>query len=109
MAYNNLAIDGARLDHRLRYAVRRPGDRRISAFAPNAKFVHIDFDASEVEKKHQDHRGNGRRPEGGFLGQLLPKIEPNVHINWRRRIDQLKGLSTRHISSGSPMNSCPSM
>ena len=96
MAYNNLAIDEADLIIGLgmRFDDRVTG--RISAFAPNAKFVHIDIDASEVDKNIKTTVGM----VGDLklvLGQLMPKIEPNVHIDWRRRINQLKVEHPSHL------------
>jgi len=96
MAYNNLAIDEADLIIGLgmRFDDRVTG--RISAFAPNAKFVHIDIDSSEVDKNIKTTVGVVGDLKA-VLGQLLPKIEPNVHINWRRRIDQLKVEHPSHL------------
>ena len=53
MAYANLAIDEADLIIGLgmRFDDRVTG--RISDFAPNAKFVHVDIDASEIENNIQ--------------------------------------------------------
>ena len=96
MAYNNLAIDESDLIIGLgmRFDDRVTG--RLSAFAPNAKFIHVDIDASEVDKNVPTSVGIvGDLKE--VLGQLLPKIEANVHIDWLRRIDELKAQHPSHI------------
>ena len=50
--------------------------------------------------KHAGSKGRAEIEVGDLkavLGQLLPQIEPNVHINWRRRIDQLKVEHPSHL------------
>ena len=89
MAYNNLAIDQADLLIALgmRFDDRITG--RLRDFAPNAKVVHVDVDASEVDKNVK-----ATAPVVGdlkcVLDQLLPLVQPNIHINWRRHLDDLK-------------------
>jgi acetolactate synthase-1/2/3 large subunit len=89
MAYNNLAINEADLLIALgmRFDDRITG--RLRDFAPNAKVVHVDVDTSEVNKNVK-----ATAPVVGdlkhVLNQLLPLVEPNVHINWHRRLDELK-------------------
>ena len=89
MAYNNLAINEADLLIALgmRFDDRITG--RLRDFAPNAKVVHVDVDASEVNKNVK-----ATAPVVGdlkhVLNQLLPLVEPNVHIDWHRRLDELK-------------------
>ncbi len=96
MAYNNLAIDEADLIIGLgmRFDDRVTG--RISAFAPNAKFIHVDIDASEVDKNIQTTVGIVGNLKA-VLGQLLPKVEANVHIDWLRRINELKSQHPSHV------------
>ncbi len=89
MAYNNLAIDQADLLIALgmRFDDRITG--RLRDFAPNAKVVHVDVDASEVDKNVKATApvvGDLKR----VLDQLLPLVEPNVHIDWHRHLDYLK-------------------
>jgi acetolactate synthase-1/2/3 large subunit len=96
MAYANLAIDEADLIIGLgmRFDDRVTG--RISDFAPNAKIVHVDIDASEVDKNVKATVGL----VGDLklvLGQLLPKVEANQHIDWLRHIDELKAQHPSHI------------
>ena len=89
MAYNNLAIDEADLLIALgmRFDDRITG--RLRDFAPNAKVVHVDVDASEVDKNVK-----ATAPVVGdlkcVLDQLLPLVQPNIHIDWRRHLDDLK-------------------
>ena len=96
MAYANLAIDEADLIIGLgmRFDDRVTG--RISAFAPNAKFVHVDIDASEIEKNIQTDAGVVGDLKA-VLKQLLPKVDANVHIDWLRRIEELKAQHPSHI------------
>ena len=96
MAYANLAIDEADLIIGLgmRFDDRVTG--RISAFAPNAKFVHVDIDPSEIEKNIQTDAGVVGDLKA-VLKQLLPKVDANVHIDWLRRIEELKAQHPSHI------------
>ena len=96
MAYANLAIDEADLIIGLgmRFDDRVTG--RISAFAPNAKFVHVDIDASEIEKNIQTDAGVVGDLKA-VLKQLLPKVDANVHIDWLRHIEELKTQHPSHI------------
>jgi len=96
MAYSNLAIDEADLIIGLgmRFDDRVTG--RISDFAPNAKFVHIDIDASEIGKNVETSVGMVGDLKA-VLTQMLPKIEANVHIAWLRRIDELKAQHPSHV------------
>ena len=89
MAYNNLAIDEADLLIALgmRFDDRITG--RLKDFAPNAKVVHVEVDASEVDKNVKADApvvGDLKR----VLDQLLPLVEPNVHIDWHRHLEDLK-------------------
>ena len=89
MAYNNLAIDEADLLIALgmRFDDRITG--RLKDFAPNAKVVHVEVDASEVDKNVKADApvvGDLKR----VLDQLLPLVEPNVHIDWQRHLEDLK-------------------
>ena len=96
MAYANLAIDEADLIIGLgmRFDDRVTG--RISDFAPNAKFVHVDIDASEIDKNIQTDAGVVGDLKA-VLEQLLPKIDANVHIDWLRHIEELKAQHPSHI------------
>ena len=96
MAYANLAIDEADLIIGLgmRFDDRVTG--RISAFAPNAKFAHVDIDASEIEKNIQTDAGVVGDLKA-VLEQLLPKVDANVHIDWLRHIEELKAQHPSHI------------
>jgi acetolactate synthase-1/2/3 large subunit len=96
MAYANLAIDEADLIIGLgmRFDDRVTG--RISAFAPNAKFIHVDIDASEVDKNIQATVGMVGDMKA-VLGQLLPKVEANQHIDWLNHINELKAQHPSHL------------
>lgn len=96
MAYANLAIDEADLIIGLgmRFDDRVTG--RISAFAPNAKFVHVDIDASEIDKNIQTDAGVVGDLKA-VLEQLLPKVDANVHIDWLRHIEELKAQHPSHM------------
>jgi len=89
LAYASLAIDKADLliSLGMRFDDRVTG--RLRDFAPNAKVVHVDIDPSELDK---NVKADG--PVAGdlkqVLNQLLPKIEPNVHIEWLRHTDKLR-------------------
>ena len=89
MAYNNLAIDQADLLIALgmRFDDRVTG--RLRDFAPNAKVVHIDVDASELDKNVK-----ATVPVVGdlkmVLNQLIPMVHPDVHLDWHRNLDELK-------------------
>tara|TARA_B100001971_G_scaffold36988_3_gene31937 strand:- start:8769 stop:10523 length:1755 start_codon:yes stop_codon:yes gene_type:complete len=96
MAYANLAINEADLIIGLgmRFDDRVTG--RISDFAPNAKFVHVDIDASEIDKNVQTDVGLVGDLKA-VLGQMLPKIEANVHIDWLRHIEEIKAQHPSHV------------
>jgi len=89
LAHASLAIDKADLliSLGMRFDDRVTG--RLRDFAPNAKVVHVDIDPSELDK---NVKADG--PVAGdlkqVLNQLLPKIEPNVHIEWLRHTDKLR-------------------
>ena len=99
MAYASLAIDEADLLVCLgmRFDDRVTG--RLSDFAPNAKIVHVDVDPSEVHKNVK-----ATAPVVGdlkcVLKQLLPLVEPNVHIDWLQHCDTLRAehpsITIRH-------------
>ena len=99
MAYASLAIDEADLliSLGMRFDDRVTG--RLSDFAPNAKIVHVDIDPSEVHKNVK-----ATAPVVGdlkcVLRQLLPLVEPNVHIDWLQHCDTLRAehpsINIRH-------------
>ena len=89
VAYASLAIDEADLVIGLgmRFDDRIVG--RVSAFAPNAKIVHVDVDPAEIGKNvHTDVPVVGDLAR--VLRQLNPSVEPATHVEWLQRIDQLK-------------------
>ena len=89
MASSSLAIDQADLliSLGMRFDDRITG--RVRDFAPNAKIVHVDIDASEINKNVKV-----TAPVVGdlkyVLDQLLPLVEPNVHLDWLHQVDSLR-------------------
>jgi acetolactate synthase-1/2/3 large subunit len=76
-----LIAAGARFDDR--------ATGRVSAFCPNARIIHIDIDASELDKiKAADIAIQGDARE--VLERLLPGIESNPRGDWLARIGELK-------------------
>ena len=89
MAYSSLTVDKADLliSLGMRFDDRVTG--RIKDFAPNAKIIHVDVDASELNKNV--------KADGPVLGdlkqvlnQLLPRVESNVHMDWLKYVDTLR-------------------
>ena len=89
MAHSSLAIDKADLliSLGMRFDDRITG--RLKDFAPNAKVIHVDVDASELSKNVK-----ATAPVEGdlkqVLQQLVPLVEPNVHLDWLRYVDTLR-------------------
>jgi len=86
MAYANLAISEADLliAIGMRFDDRATG--RVSAFAPEAKIIHIDIDPSEIGKNVRVDVpivGDVKK----VLQELNKLVEPREHLNWLRRID----------------------
>ena len=88
-AHNNWAIErsdliiavGMRFDDRV--------TGRLSAFAPNARIVHIDIDPAEVGKNvgvTVPIVGDARR----VLHALTLEVEPATHADWLKEIDVLR-------------------
>ena len=102
MAHASLAIDKADLliSLGMRFDDRITG--RLKDFAPNAKIVHVDVDPSEINKNIK-----ANAPVVGdlkaVLQQLIPEVEPNVHIDWLRYLDTLRAehppLQIRHTEA----------
>ena len=88
-AYSSLTIDHADLliSLGMRFDDRVTG--RIKDFAPNAKVVHVDIDPSELNKNVKADAPvlGDLKP---VLNQLLPKVTPNVHMEWLKYVDNLK-------------------
>ncbi len=62
---------------------------RLKDFAPDAKVIHVDIDPSEIDKNVKATVpvvGDLKR----VLQQLLPQVEPNVHIDWLSYVDTLR-------------------
>ena len=89
MAYSSLTVDKADLliSLGMRFDDRVTG--RIKDFAPGAKVIHVDVDASELNKNVQADApvlGDLKK----VLNQLLPKVEANVHMDWLKSVDILR-------------------
>ncbi len=89
MAYSSLAIDEADLliSLGMRFDDRITG--RLSAFAPNAKIIHVDIDPSEIGKNVKPTVpivGDVKR----VLRALLPQVLPGNHSDWVKRIEELR-------------------
>jgi acetolactate synthase-1/2/3 large subunit len=87
--YTNLALEecdllialGARFDDR--------ATGKVAQFCPNAKIVHVDIDASELDKIKTAHVGivgDARR----VLEALLPQVQSTPRADWLARIGALK-------------------
>ncbi len=89
MAYASMALDqadliislGARFDDRV--------TGRLSAFAPNAKVIHVDIDPSEISKNVK-----ATVPIVGDLKRVLqalgPQVEPADHSDWIKHIERMR-------------------
>ena len=89
MAYASLAINEADLLLALgmRFDDRITG--KLSAFAPNAKVIHVEIDPSEVHKNVRATVpliGDLKK----VLQQLVPAVEPKSHEEWVQRIEELR-------------------
>jgi acetolactate synthase-1/2/3 large subunit len=89
MAYASLAIDRADLliSLGMRFDDRVTG--RLSDFAPKAKIVHFDIDASEFSKNVKvDVPVLGDLKMA--LRQMKPQVDKNVRVDWLQEIDTLR-------------------
>ena len=89
MSYASMAIDQADLLIALgmRFDDRVTG--RVSAFAPNAKVIHVDVDPSEIGKNVKATVpivGDLKR----VLRALLPQVEHGVHTSWVQHIEEMR-------------------
>ena len=90
MAYASLAINRADLliSLGMRFDDRVTG--RLSDFAPKAKIVHFDIDASEFSKNVKvDVPVLGDLKMA--LRQMNPQVDKNVRVDWLQEIDTLRG------------------
>ena len=89
MAYASMAINEADLliSLGMRFDDRVTG--RLSAFAPEAKVIHVDVDPSEISKNVKATVpivGDIKR----ILSVLLPQVQPASHTEWVQRVEQLR-------------------
>jgi acetolactate synthase-1/2/3 large subunit len=87
--YTNLVLEecdllialGARFDDR--------ATGKVKDFCPNARIVHVDVDASELDKIKSAHVGiPGDVRE--VLGALLPLVDTKPRVHWLARVAELK-------------------
>src|SRR5690606_40320119 len=87
--YTNRALDecdlliaaGARFDDR--------ATGKVAEFCPRAKVIHIDIDASELDKIKTAHVGIVNDVDA-VLRALLLRVQPRRRSPWRARIADLK-------------------
>ncbi len=87
--YTNLALEecdlliavGVRFDDR--------ATGRVAEFCPRAKIVHVDIDASELNKIKTAHVGI-TGDAGRVLSELLPLVHRRQRTEWIRRVAELK-------------------
>ncbi|CAH0541921.1 acetolactate synthase 2 catalytic subunit [Vibrio marisflavi] len=73
-----LVVVGARFDDRV--------TGKLDTFAPNAKVIHIDIDAAEINKLRHAHA-----PLRGDINTILPKLEMNHDISpWVHHCESLR-------------------
>ena len=89
MAYASMAIDQADLliSLGMRFDDRVTG--RLSAFAPNAKVIHVDVDPSEISKNVKATVpivGDLKR----VLQAMLPQVQSATHAQWVQHIEQMR-------------------
>lgn len=66
-------------------------------FAPKAKLIQMDIDASEINKNvHIDHSVVG--DSGVILQALLPRIETAAHPEWMARIEAWRSIDYRPVN-----------
>jgi acetolactate synthase-1/2/3 large subunit len=84
--YSNYAINEADLLLALgvRFDDRVTG--KLSEFAKHGRIVHVDIDASEINKNKSAHIGINCDVRG-FLKAILPHVTPGDHAEWLRQID----------------------
>ena len=101
MAYASMAINEADvvISLGMRFDDRVTG--RLSAFAPNAKVIHVDVDPSEISKNVKaivPIVGDLKR----VLRALLPHVQPATHGEWVRTIEQMRIDHPSHRIPDSP-------
>ena len=89
MAYASMAINEADLliSLGMRFDDRVTG--RLSAFAPQAKVIHVDVDPSEIGKNVKATVpivGDIKR----VLQALLPLVQPALHTQWVQHVEELR-------------------
>ena len=94
--HTNLALDacdlliavGARFDDR--------ATGKVSQFCPQARIIHIDIDAAELDKIKTSHIGI-RGDVGDVLQRWLPCVQPQKRSDWLEQIAALKRAGPRQL------------
>ncbi|HMV18240.1 MAG TPA: acetolactate synthase large subunit [Zoogloea sp.] len=63
---------------------------KAAEFCPNAKIIHIDIDPSELHKIKTAHVAIAG-DVGQVLGELLPRVKPQLRKRWLSHVESLKG------------------
>lgn len=80
----------------MRFDDRVTGD--VKKYAPNARIIHVDIDASEFDKtiKSQLHvHASAKRA----LLELLPRIKKNSHVEWIKSFDRHAEVEDERVKS----------
>lgn len=87
--YTNMALEECDLliAAGVRFDDRATG--KVAQFCPNAKVIHIDIDASELDKIKTAHIGIVG-DAGEVLENLLPRVEANPRREWLERVADLQ-------------------
>jgi len=95
MAYANFAVNGADLIIAIGMRFDDRATAKVSAFAPNAKIIHIDIDPAEIGKNVRVDV-----PIVGDAKAVLQKLNKQVtsaqHIDWVRQLDDWR---REHLST----------
>lgn len=62
---------------------------KVAAFCPNAQFIHVDIDHSEIGKVLQPVQSIVA-DVGSVLKLAISQLQPQQNPHWRQRVDQLK-------------------
>lgn len=87
MAYANMAVTNADLVVAIGMRFDDRATAKVSAFAPEARIVHIDIDPAEIGKNVRVHVpivGDVKN----VLDALNKQIVPREHVDWIRQIEQ---------------------
>ncbi|KKS96095.1 MAG: acetolactate synthase, large subunit, biosynthetic type, acetolactate synthase I/II/III large subunit [Candidatus Gottesmanbacteria bacterium GW2011_GWA2_43_14] len=98
--HGNVAANRAPLETDVLLAVgMRFHDRvtsKVSAYAPQAKIIHIDIDPSEIGKNVMPHLGVVGDAKA-VLGQLLPKLKSRKNPGWLKKFEAWKSEEQKKV------------